>query len=270
MSLRKRCGASTNATQSASETGARCNPCPSVACVSHLYLLLICDEVLPLHALGTSLQCRCAVCRARKSRCIARHTGAYERCVEKGEECDLYAPQALDSPAISSTAISSTAIASGHQINASFPQRDRIQENSDTPSSLKQAQIRVLGRSANSNVTVSTPSAAQAASETSPTSMTSDCRAQTLDSQSPIPGGQSEDAILIVEDIGRTRRLAYTFTKPCTYFGKEYTGLRPNESFLLYVQEIFHATTRNKALGTADRSSTVCDKLKNEYIQGNT
>jgi hypothetical protein len=38
----------------------------------------------------------------------------------------------------------------------------------------------------------------------------------------------------------------------------EYTGLRSNESFLLCVQDVLHATTRKRVLDSSNRSSLVC------------
>jgi hypothetical protein len=144
---------------------------------------------------------RCAVCRARKSRCIARHAGACERCVEKGEECDLYMPQVSESPETSSTAILNDLQMSGYT-----PGSGHKTKNADNPSPLQTAQVRVLGRSVDSDVTLTDTGTPQILFERSPLSTRSGCRARSSETQPPVPSGHSEDAILIVEDIGRTRK----------------------------------------------------------------
>jgi hypothetical protein len=146
------------------------------------------------------MRCRCAVCRARKSRCIVRHVGACERCVEKGEECDLYATQASGSPATSSNAT-----ANGQQMNRSRPGSGHTDQGTDDPSPLQTTQVRVKNHSVDNNVSLAASETVQAECEKSPVATRSDCRAQLSGELSPVPSGESEDAILIVEDFDRTR-----------------------------------------------------------------
>ncbi|PVH70978.1 hypothetical protein DL98DRAFT_564041 [Cadophora sp. DSE1049] len=182
----------------------------------------------------------CAVCRARKSRCITLHTGACQRCVEKGEECDLDASQPSLSPAISSTAS-----INDQQMSRSPPVSFRRENGAEAPTSLETSQVRVLGCSAESNRLPTALSTTGSVFETSPTGTKLDCTVRSSEEQSPAPSEEPEGAILVVEDLGRT----------------QYTGLRSNESFLLCVQDVLHATTRKKDLAEADRHT-----LKNAHI----
>jgi hypothetical protein len=148
----------------------------------------------------TDTQCRCAVCRARKSRCIARNVGSCERCVEKGEDCDLYAAQASASPATSSNAT-----VNGQQKDKRPPGSGHGDKDAGTPSSMSIAQVRVLGRSTDSNISLAASEAVQKSFEKSPTDSRSDHRPQSPGEPSPVPSVEPEDAILIVEDFDRTR-----------------------------------------------------------------
>lgn len=74
-----------------------------------------------------------------------------------------------------------------------------------TPSSMPTAQVRVLGRPADSNVSLAAPEAVQTSFGKSPTDSRSDCGAQSPGEPSPVPSVEPEDAILIVEDFDRTR-----------------------------------------------------------------
>jgi hypothetical protein len=147
----------------------------------------------------TNAQYRCAVCRARKSRCIALHAGACQRCVETGEECDLEALRASQSPAISSTA------SGNDQPMRKSPPRSAHQElEAVTSSSLESTQVQVLSRSIESNVAVTASGVVETVFETSPTGTQPESRVPKSSVPSEEPEG-TEGAILIVEDLGRTR-----------------------------------------------------------------
>jgi hypothetical protein len=238
--------------------------------------------------MNTNAQCRCAVCRARKSRCIVRHSGACERCVEKGEECDLEVSRDPQSPAISSTAS-----VNGQHMNRSSPRSGHKEKYADTPSSLQITQVRVLGRSAEGNLPLTTLSAAEAILETRPTGTNPDCRARSSVEKSPIPSEESEGAILIVEDLGRTRKfrlywrqvleamysLSYRIYRPP--FQRKLSSLRPGslaryhskESYgsdgpkflsMLDVHKCFTANTLlNSVIGNSPRcQATACSKQR--------
>lgn len=151
---------------------------------SHSLILLIFNLIKAYESMLIRNDCRCAVCRARKSRCIALHDGACQRCVEKGEECDLESSQASQSPAVSSTAN-----IHDQQMSISSPVSFHKEREAETPTSLQTSQVRVLGCSVES---------------TKP-----DCRVQTSREHSPAPSEESEGAILIVEDLGRTRKFSF-------------------------------------------------------------
>jgi hypothetical protein len=151
--------------------------------------------------MNTNAQYRCVVCRARKSRCIARHTGACERCVETGEECDLEATPPSQSPIISST----TSI-NVQQIRESPVRSGNQKRDADTPVPLQSTQVRVLSRAAESNLSLTTPSAIETVFGPSPIGTQPDCGVSLSGEKSPVPSEESEPAILIVEDLGRTRK----------------------------------------------------------------
>jgi len=126
-------------------------------------------------------QCRCAVCRSRKSRCITRNAGACERCVEKGEECDFAAAQALQSSAVTDT-----------------PEpRCKTRDGDDTSSSLQTTQVSDVSHGASSTV--------ETTSEVRPAGTKPVCRIRASGELPPADSEASESAILIVEDLGRTR-----------------------------------------------------------------
>ncbi|KAI0578668.1 Fungal-trans domain-containing protein [Pyrenophora tritici-repentis] len=155
------------------------------------------------------------------------------RCVEKGEDCDLKASRTSQSPIISSTANANC------QQTSKSPTRSVERERAaDTASSLQETQVRVLGHFTENDLSLTASGAVQKVTETSPTGTTSDCRVQSPAEKPPVPSEESEGALLIVEDLGRT----------------EYTGLRSNKSFLLCVQDVLHATTRENFLDPADRN----------------
>jgi hypothetical protein len=120
--------------------------------------------------------------------------------VEKGEDCDLYAAQASASPATSSNAT-----VNGQQKDKRPPGSGHGDKDAGTPSSMSIAQVRVLGRSTDSNISLAASEAVQKSFEKSPTDSRSDHRPQSPGEPSPVPSVEPEDAILIVEDFDRTR-----------------------------------------------------------------
>jgi hypothetical protein len=117
--------------------------------------------------------------------------------VDKGEDCDLSG----------SPPTSSNATVNGQQKDRHPPGSGHEDNAAGTPYSMRTAQVRVLGRSTDNNVSLAASEAAQTSFGKSPTDSRSDCRARSPGEPSPVPSVEPEDAILIVEDFDRTRKL---------------------------------------------------------------
>ncbi|CZT49582.1 uncharacterized protein RSE6_10452 [Rhynchosporium secalis] len=114
-------------------------------------------------------------------------------------------------------------------VNASYPNREDI--GTTTPQ--ETVQVRVLSHYSNSNAS---PEGFNAV-ETVVQNESAESKLDPSENQPPVLSKESEGAILIVEDLGRT----------------QYTGLRSNSSFLLCVQDVLHTTSRKRDSGIADR-----------------
>jgi len=105
--------------------------------------------------------------------------------VDKGEQCDFAAAQALQSSAVTDT-----------------PEpRCKTRDGDDTFSSLQTTQLRDPSHGVSGTVV-------ETISEAGPASTRLGCRVRASGEISPAPTETSESAILIVEDLGRTRQFA--------------------------------------------------------------